>query len=279
MSPPPFYRDWWLAAALTTSTALPVGVAQAAQITQPVGVVTALPAAAADKPDTLHVGSNITPGQRLQTGSDGPLHVLFLDQSALTLGPNSELTIEEFRYDADSRQGQIRLGLSKGSLRVVGGYISKNNAAVITTPFATVEIQGGISLVSVTPNATQSTFLFGQQMRVSNPGGNSTTVTRPGFSVNSGQDGPSAPTRMSSQQLISLLSQMEQTRTPAGTPSTPSTPSPQLISTSDRPGQMGLPNQQLAPDRVAVNTDNTQQANPTLTLNNLLTTGASTIQS
>ena len=55
---------------------------------------------------------------------------------------------------------------------------------------------------------------------------------------------------------------MEQTRTPAGTPSTPSTPSPQLISTSDRPGQMGLPNQQLAPDRVAVNTDNTQQANP-----------------
>ncbi len=27
MSPPPFYRDWWLAAALTTSTALPVGVA------------------------------------------------------------------------------------------------------------------------------------------------------------------------------------------------------------------------------------------------------------
>ncbi len=109
--------------------------------------------------------------------------MLFLDQSALTLGPDSELTIDEFSYDADSRQGQIRLGLTKGSLRVVGGYISKNNAAVITTPFATVEIQGGISLVSVTPNATQSTFLFGQQMRVSNAGG-SQTVTRPGFSVN-----------------------------------------------------------------------------------------------
>jgi len=278
MSPPPFYRDWWLAAALT-STALPVGMAQATQIVQPVGVVTALPAATADKSDTLHVGSNLAPGQHLQTGSDGPLHVLFLDQSALTLGPDSELTIEEFSYDADSRQGQIRLNLTKGSVRVVGGYISKNNAAVITTPFAMVEIQGGISLVSVTPNATQSTFLFGQQMRVSNPGGNSETVTRPGFSVNSGQDGPSAPTRMSPQQLTSLLSQMEQTRTPAGTPSTPSTPSPQLISTSDRPGQMGLPNQQLAPDRIAVNTDNTQQANPTLTLNNLLTTSASTIQS
>lgn len=277
---PPFYRDWWLAAALT-STALPVGVAQAAQILDPVGVVTALPASPspADKPDTLHVGSNIAPGQRLQTGSDGPLHVLFLDQSALTLGPDSALTIDEFSYDADSRQGQIRLELTKGSLRIVGGHISKNNAAVITTPFATVEIQGGISLVSVTPNTTQSTFLFGQQMRVSTPGGNSETVTRPGFSVSSGQNGPSAPTWMSPQQLTSQLSQLEQTRTPAGAPSTPGTPSPQLISTSDQPGRANQPSQQLAPDRMRVSTDSALQANPTLTLNNLLTSSSSTIQS
>ena len=59
MSPPPFTVTG--GSPPPTSTALPVGVAQAAQITQPVGVVTALPAAAADKPDTLHVGSNITP--------------------------------------------------------------------------------------------------------------------------------------------------------------------------------------------------------------------------
>ena len=104
---PPFYRDWWLAAALT-STALPVGIAQAADIPTPVGVVTALSPSStpADGGNTLHVGSDITPGMRLHTQSDSPLHVLFLDQSALTLGPDSELTIDEFRYDADSRQGQ-----------------------------------------------------------------------------------------------------------------------------------------------------------------------------
>ena len=163
---PPFYRDWWLAAALT-STALPVGIAQAADIPTPVGVVTALSPSGtpADGGNTLHVGSDITPGMRLHTQSDSPLHVLFLDQSALTLGPDSELTIDEFRYDADTRQGQIRLGLNKGSLRIVGGHISKNNAAVITTPDATVEVLGGITLVSVSGGATQSTFLFGQQMR------------------------------------------------------------------------------------------------------------------
>ena len=276
---PPFYRDWWLAAALT-STALPVGVAQAAQIPDSVGVVTALSAgsAPADGGATLHVGSDITPGMRLQTHGEGPLHVLFLDQSALTLGPDSELTIDEFSYDADSRQGQIRLGLTKGSLRVVGGYISKNNAAVITTPFATVEIQGGISLVSVTPNATQSTFLFGQQMRVSNAGG-SQTVTRPGFSVNTNHSAPSDPSRMAPQQLTAQLSQLERTTArPNAAPTSPTPPQP-LVSFNDRPGAPDQPNQQLAPDRVRNNTDSTQQANPTLALNTLLNSNSSTIQS
>lgn len=276
---PPFYRDWWLAAALT-STALPVGIAQAADIPTPVGVVTALSPSSTpvDGGNTLHVGSDITPGMRLHTQSDSPLHVLFLDQSALTLGPDSELTIDEFRYDADTRQGQIRLGLNKGSLRIVGGHISKNNAAVITTPDATVEVLGGITLVSVSGGATQSTFLFGQQMRVSNDSG-SQTVTRPGFSVNSNRNGPSAPTRMEPQQLTNQLTQLERTQARPNQSPPPPTPPQPLVSLSDRPGSPNLPEQQLAPDRVRTNTDSTQQANPTLALNTLLNSNSSTIQS
>lgn len=276
---PPFYRDWWLAAALT-STALPMGMAQAVAVPTPVGVVTASSPSStpADGGQTLHVGSDITPGMRLQTQTDSPLHLLFLDQSALTLGPDSELTIDEFSYDPETQQGQIRLGLSKGSLRIVGGRISKNNAAVIATPDATVEVLGGISLVSVSGGATQSTFLFGQQMRVSN-GGGSQTVTRPGFSVNSNNNGPSAPTRMEPQQLTIQLTQLERTQAHPNQPLPPPTPPQPLVSLSDRPSSPNLPEQQLAPDRVRANTDNTQQANPTLVLNNLLNSNSSTIQS
>ena len=63
---PPFYRDWWLAAALT-STALPVGIAQAADIPTPVGVVTALSPSStpADGGNTLHVGSDIEDNEGL----------------------------------------------------------------------------------------------------------------------------------------------------------------------------------------------------------------------
>ncbi len=276
---PPFYRDLWLAAALTSSAALPTGAAHAAIL--PVGIVTtsAQSSASGDTGNTAHVGLNVIPGQRLQTGNNDSLHALFLDQSALTLGPDSELTIDEFTYDAETQKGKIRLNLIRGSLRIVGGFISKNEAAVITTPFSTVEVLGGISLVSVRGNETQATFLFGQQMRVSNPSGTQ-SVTRPGFSVNSNQNGPSAPTRMSPQQLTSQLSQLEQTRTPTGTPA-PTSPTPvtPLLSTSDRQGGQNLPNQRLAPDRITVNTDNTQQANPNLTLNNLLATGSNKIAS
>ena len=276
---PPFYRDWWLAAALT-STALPGGIAQAADTPMPVGVVTASSQSStpADGSNTLHVGSDLTPGMRLHTQSDSPLHVLFLDQSALTLGPDSELTIDEFRYDADTRQGQIRLGLNKGSLRIVGGHISKNNAAVITTPDATVEVLGGITLVSVSGGATQSTFLFGQQMRVSNDSG-SQTVTRPGFSVSGNSNGLSAPTRMEPQQLTNQLTQLERTQARPNQSPPPPTPPQPLVSLSDRPGSPNLPEQQLAPDRVRTNTDSTQQANPTLALNTLLNSNSSTIQS
>lgn len=272
---PPFYRDLWLAAALTSTAAIPAGTAQAA--IAPVGVITTAAQGnpTGDASNTLHAGIDVVPGQRLQTGSSDSLHVLFLDQSALTLGPDSELTLEEFTYDPESQKGKIRMNLARGSLRIVGGYISKNEAAVITTPFSTVEILGGIAMVSVTPNATQSTFLFGQQMRVSTPNGSQQTVTRPGFGVTTNNGLPSPAIRTSSQQLTTQLSQLN--RTPTGTPSTPSNVSPPLISTSDRPGQMTLPNQQLAPDRVVATTNTTQQANPTLALNNLLTT--SSIQS
>lgn len=38
----------------------------------------------------LYVSSNALPGQRITTGKDEVLHVLLQDQSALTLGPESE---------------------------------------------------------------------------------------------------------------------------------------------------------------------------------------------
>ena len=208
---PPISKDLWLVAAIS-STTLPSALAQPAPDKSsappaPAGIVAAISPGAQIKSNEqiLYVGSSAVPGQRIVTGKDETVHVLMQDQSALTLAPESELVIDEFRYDETSRTGKIRLSLNQGVVRVVGGYISKNEPTAIKTPNALVEISGGISLVSVTPNQTQSSFLFGNQMRVTSGGGEPQTVTRPGFSVSSSNGGPSSPQRNTPNQLQQQL--------------------------------------------------------------------------
>ncbi|MCK6441637.1 FecR family protein [Elstera cyanobacteriorum] len=243
-------KDWWLAAAALTSTltAVPSAQADTATPTEKAGVVSGL------KPDVrtakgdrvLYVGSDMYRGEKLVTGPEGSLHILFMDQSSITLGPNSELTIDEFVYDPNAKKGKIGVSLAAGLARVVGGHISKTNETTVKTASGTIGIRGGISLVSVTPNSTQSTFLFGQQMTATTNNGTTTTITRPGFSTSlSGQNPPSEPTRATSTLTQSLTNLDEYVASSQPRQPTP-TPPGDLISTGNggtSPG--GLSNNRL----------------------------------
>ena len=273
---PPISKDWWIAAALT-SAALPTAFAQTAP-TPRAGVVSAITASApttSSNQKTVVVGDNVVPGETLRTGPDGQLHVLFLDQSAVTLGADSELVIDTFNYDPASRRGQIRLRLNQGLLRVVGGHISKTTATEIATPQGKVEIRGGISIVNVSGNTTSATFLFGQQMRATSNDGNTQTITRPGFGSTLGSQGVSTPSRTSPQQLTAQIQQLE-TRPNSinqGNPNPAPAPAGQLISTGNMPGGANNPGGTLANDRLKSVVDNTVGSNPSQTLRNLLSVG------
>jgi len=283
MSPPPISKDLWFAAALSTA-ALPTAMAQSPQPNQPIqaGVVTATTAGAsfAAGDQVLHVGAEVLPGQKLRTNAEGRLHILFLDQSAVTIGPDSEVIIETFSYDTSSRLGQIGLTLNRGSLRVVGGHISKNNPTVIGTPQGKVEISGGISTIETTGNSTSATFLFGQQMRVTDNSGQTQTVTRPGFGTSITNNTISPPQRISAQTLganhfNSPNSISSSSPGPSPSPSQPTV----LISTSDRPSGTQQPNAILASDRLQTTTQNQLSTNPSNTLQTLLGTSQTNIQS
>lgn len=278
---PPISKDWWIAAALT-SAALPTAFAQTAS-TPRAGVVSAITssAPATTNAKTVMVGDNVVPGETLRTGPDGQLHVLFLDQSALTLGADSELVIETFNYDPASRQGQIRLRLNQGLLRVVGGHISKNTATEIATSHGKVEIRGGITVIDNNSNGTNATFLFGQQMRTTDNQGNTQSVTRPGFGTSISSQGVSTPSRTSPQLLNSLLNRLE-TRpsgSNSGNPNPPPAPSGQLLSTGNTPGGTTNPGNSLANDRLRNVVDTRETANPTQTLRNILGVGQTPVAS
>ncbi|MDD2177937.1 FecR domain-containing protein [Acidovorax sp. D2M1] len=274
---PPISKDWWIAAALT-SAALPAAVAQTPVDTQArAGVVSAVTpnAPVTSNQKILMVGNDVEPGQRLSTGPNGQLHVLFLDQSAITLGPDSELVIETFQFDPATRQGQIQLGLAKGLLRVVGGQISKTHATTITTPHGRVEISGGITMVETNGQNTSGTFLFGQGMTATDTNGNTQTVTRAGFGTSFGNNqSPSSPQRIPVNQLNSQLNRLESTaNNNSGNQQPGGAPAGQLMSTGNAPGGTSNPGGTLANDRLKNVVDTNTGSIPSNTLRNILTGG------
>lgn len=274
---PPISKDWWLAAALSTAavpaalTQTPAGAAGGGS-----GVVTAVAPGGkvTSNNDVMVVGSSIVPGQRLRTDATGVLHVLFMDQSALTLGPDSELSIDEFTFDPATRQGKIRLGLNKGVLRVVGGQISKNSATAIKTPHGTVEILGGITIVETNGQNTSGTFLFGQQMSMTDNNGNTQTITRAGFGAGLTMSGFTEPRRIPANELSQQLSRLESQPNPGnpGTLQPGGAPPGQLLSTANNPGSANNPGG-LSNDRLKNLIDISGGSNPSKTLRDLLGSG------
>lgn len=274
--PPPMnINEWWIAAAAATFVA-PVSTAQAA--TQPgtqVGTATAVrPGVVAGTDEHIvYIGAAVPYGERFRTNSTGVMHIMFMDQSSMTLGPNSELVINEFVFDPESRRGSIAVNLVKGALRVVGGFISKFSnpqgfsAARVQTATSTIGIRGGISMIDHNDQSTSAVFLFGQQMQIAGLGGQTLNITRPGFGATIGPNGsPGEPFRAPPAQLTALLQRFGD-----GVPTATNTPPNPLISTNGSP--IGShPNTRIAPDRTEQISSQINTQTPQAALRNLLST-------
>lgn len=287
-------KDWWLAAVAATSMMAPLAEA-ASPPGERVGVVTSarptIRSASGDR--VVYVGNNVSFGEHLATDSTGVIHILFMDQSSITLGPNTEVTIDEFYFRPAGSQGgvaagvQIReeqkdgiaVGLVKGVLRVVGGLISKRSPTRITTSTATLGIRGGITLVEAHGEQTRGVFLFGHEMQMTTRDGRHTrSVTRPGFGL-AGMGGEiGEPFRVPVADFAGLLSHFE-SRPPPGTPERGAPAGGPLLSAGDRPGGIATPDTALAADRLDRAILNINTGDPRASLHGLLGTGDAPVQS
>jgi hypothetical protein len=130
----------------------------------------------------LRVGIDLQAGELVTTGAEDRAHLLFLDGTALTVGPQARLTLDRFVYDNDRRLGALSLTAAQGVFRLVGGRISKTVPITVDTPSGTIGIRGGIVLLKVEPTQTTATFLFGNQMTMTSRG-QTQIVTTPGWQV------------------------------------------------------------------------------------------------
>jgi hypothetical protein len=157
----------------------------------------------------LYVGTDIQAQEVITTGSDDRAHVIFLDGSTITIGPNSRITIDRYVYDPNTQKGELSLTASKGVLRVIGGKISKSQAINVSTPSASMGIRGGILIVDVEPTQTTSYFVFGDSMTV-DANGQTQTTTKPGRQVVTPHGGgPGAPTLILQGSLNAALAALD----------------------------------------------------------------------
>lgn len=276
---PADFKDWWLAAAAVSAT---LSTGATAQQPEQAGVISASQGATRSfgvpgkrGESVIYMGEQTYRNEKLKNESGAVTHILFLDQSSLTIGPDAEITIDEFVYDPATKQGKISLNLVKGLVRVVGGDISKTNETLIKTPVGTIGIRGGITLVETNGQNTSGTFLFGQQMSATDTNGNTQTVTRAGFGTSFGSNQPpSSPQRIPVNQLNAQLNSLEtRPNTNTGTQQPGPAPTGQLLSTGNTPGGTSNPGGSLANDRLKNVVDTNAGNNPTNFTKTLTGTG------
>jgi len=145
------------------------------------------------KNEKLSTGSKIFYGDTIIVKEKSNAQILLLDETALTVGEKSELTIDDFVYDPETKVGKIVSSIKLGTVRIITGEISKQNPDNLDVKVPTGSIGArGTEFAVVTESNNKSTIILlgpGKNntlgmipgvLKVSD-GFNSVDLTKPGF--------------------------------------------------------------------------------------------------
>jgi hypothetical protein len=104
------------------------------------------------------IGDKVFQNEVIRTGANSKSQLLFLDETSLSIGPESEVTLDKFVYNGQG--GTVSLNATKGVFRFISGSLPKQ-AYEIKTPSATVGVRGTIIYIGVLADGT-SIFYNGE---------------------------------------------------------------------------------------------------------------------
>lgn len=89
-------------------------------------------------------GNSVELGDVIRTREDGRIGLTLKDDTVLSLGPNSELSVDEFLYAPARDELGLGARLGSGTLQFISGVIArlKPESVSITTPTATIGVRG-----------------------------------------------------------------------------------------------------------------------------------------
>jgi hypothetical protein len=91
----------------------------------------------------LKIGDHVFQNETVVTGNEAGAQILFRDETALTMGPDSSVVLDTMVYDPEKRSGKMTIRALSGAFRFVSGSGPKDGYQ-IETPMGTIGVRGTI---------------------------------------------------------------------------------------------------------------------------------------
>jgi hypothetical protein len=90
------------------------------------------------------LGAPVYENDILETDDNGTMGVTFVDQTRVSVGPKSKLTLNEYVYRPQQGKFAFATRIARGTMSYVSGNIAKRSpdAVSVRTPSATIGIRG-----------------------------------------------------------------------------------------------------------------------------------------
>lgn len=101
----------------------------------------------------LSLASPIFANEKIYTGENSKVQIMFSDKSLYTIGENAEVILNEYVYNPETGDGRSIIEVTKGIFRFLTGDIAKKDPekVKVNTPFATIGVRGSGGIVNVEP--------------------------------------------------------------------------------------------------------------------------------
>ena len=90
------------------------------------------------------VGDPVFEKDTIETGADGSMGLTFTDNTVMSTGPDSEIALDEYRFDSSNFNGAMLADMRKGTVAMVSGDIARSTpgAMKIRTSSAILGVRG-----------------------------------------------------------------------------------------------------------------------------------------
>jgi hypothetical protein len=98
----------------------------------------------------LELQDDVYHNELIETEVESATKLVFLDETTLTLGPDSSVVLDRFVFDPDPSRASLVMTATKGIFRFASGKLPKS-AYRLHTPAATIGIRGTVLAFSIDP--------------------------------------------------------------------------------------------------------------------------------